>query len=238
MTSYFDKADFLRGLRSGLPFVLLVGPFALLFGVVATEAGLPLIQVLSFSVVVIAGAAQFTALQLMAENVPTLVVIISALAVNLRMAMYSASLTPHLGALPFWRRVLVAYCLVDQSYALSVLEYEKRPEMNVAQKFSFFIGAITPVLPTWYAATVVGALVGQAIPPAFALEFAVPITFLAMIGPMLRTPAHIAAAFVSVSGALVFVFLPWNLGLIVAAVLGMATGAEVERRLEKAKEIK
>ncbi|CUH54246.1 AzlC family ABC transporter permease [Shimia marina] len=235
MASYYDRTEYLRGVRGGLPFVLVVVPFALLFGVVATEAGLPLLQVLSFSVVVIAGAAQFTALQLMAENVPTLVIIISALTVNLRMAMYSASLTPHLGALPFMRRAFVAYCLVDQSYALSILEYEKRPEMSLAQKFSYFMGAITPVVPLWYAATVAGAMVGQAIPPALALDFAVPITFLAMIGPMLRTQAHVLAAAVSVSMALIFAFLPWNLGLIVAAIAGMVTGAEVERRVEMAR---
>jgi 4-azaleucine resistance transporter AzlC len=238
MTSYFDRTEFLRGIRHGLPFLLVVGPFALLFGVVATEAGLPVVQTLAFSVVVIAGAAQFTALQLMAENAPTVVVIISALTVNLRMAMYSAALTPHFGALPFWRRAFLAYGLVDQSYALSALEFETRPEMTLSQKFAYFLGVITPVFPAWYGATLVGALVGQAIPPAFALDFAVPITFLAMIGPMLRTKAHIAAAVVSVVTALCFAFLPWNLGLMVAAAAGMITGAEIERRVEKARDSK
>lgn len=232
MASYWDRSTFWRGFRDGLPFVLVVGPFGMLFGVVATEAGLPLEQVMSFSIVVIAGAAQFTALQLMADNAPTIVVIASALAVNLRMAMYSASMTPHLGGLPAWRRALVAYSLVDQSYALSVMEYEKRPEMTLAQKTSYFAGVIAPVLPNWYVATLVGALVGQSIPDSFALDFAVPITFLAMIGPMLRTKAHVAAAMVSVICALLFAFLPWNLGLIVAGIAGMVTGAFVELRTE------
>jgi predicted branched-subunit amino acid permease len=182
---------------------------------------------------VIAGAAQFTALQLMSENAPTLVVIASALAVNLRMAMYSASLTPHLGALPFWRRAFVAYTLVDQSYALSTLEYEKNPEMTLAQKASYFLGCITPVLPNWYFWTLIGAMVGQAIPAGLALDFAVPITFIAMIGPMLRTGAHVAAAFVSVACAVIFAFLPWNLGLMVAGVAGMITGAQTELWLER-----
>lgn len=231
--SYWDRSTFWRGFRDGLPFLLVIVPFGALFGVVATEAGLPLVQVMSFSIVVIAGAAQFTALQLMADQVPTLVVIASALAVNLRMAMYSASLTPHLGALPFWRRALVAYCLVDQSYALSIMEYEAKPNASMAQKVSYFAGVITPVLPLWYLSTLAGALLGQAIPQSLPLDFAVPITFLAMIGPMLRTQAHVAAAVVSVVCALVFAFLPWNLGLIVAGIAGMMTGAFVELRLEK-----
>ncbi|SFK84322.1 AzlC family ABC transporter permease [Shimia haliotis] len=228
MTSYYDRSSYLRGVRDGLPFILVVSPFALLFGVVATEAGLTVFETLTFSAVVIAGAAQFTALQLMNDNAPTLVVILSALAVNLRMAMYSASLTPHLGPLPFWRRAFVAYTLVDQSYALSTLEFEKRPDMTLAEKTSYFFGVITPVLPNWYLWSLVGAMVGQSIPPALALDFAVPITFLAMIGPMLRTGAHVAAAFVSVACAIGFAFLPWNLGLMVAGIAGMVTGAQVE----------
>ncbi len=233
MPSYYDRSTYLRGIRDGLPFILVVSPFALLFGVVATEAGLTVFETLTFSAVVIAGAAQFTALQLMNENAPTLVVIASALAVNLRMAMYSASLTPHLGALPFWRRAFAAYTLVDQSYALSILEYEKNPQMTLAEKTSYFLGAITPVLPNWYLWSLVGALVGSSIPPSLALDFAVPITFLAMIGPMLRTTAHVFAAFVSVICAIAFAFLPWNLGLIVAGVAGMMSGAQFELWVER-----
>jgi predicted branched-subunit amino acid permease len=74
-----------------------VVPFAILFGVVGTEAGLNLAQVMGFSIGVVAGASQFAALQLMSENAPALIVVASALAVNLRMAMYSAALAPHLG---------------------------------------------------------------------------------------------------------------------------------------------
>ncbi|SFL47536.1 AzlC family ABC transporter permease [Shimia aestuarii] len=233
MTSYFDRSYYLKGIRDGLPFIFVVAPFGLLFGVVATEAGLSIFETMSFTVLVIAGAAQFTALQLMAENAPTVIVIISALAVNLRMAMYSASLTPHIGGLPFWHRVIAAYFLVDQNYALSSVKYEQEPDMTLPQKFSYMMGAITPVAPNWYLATFVGALIGKTIPPGLALDFAVPICFLAMIGPMLRTGAHVAAALVAVTLSLVFAFLPYNLGLMVAGIAGMITGAQVELWTER-----
>jgi predicted branched-subunit amino acid permease len=70
--------------------------------------------------------------------------------------------------------------------------------------------------------------VGTAIPPAFALDFAIPITFLAMIAPALRTLAHVAAAVVSITAALLLAAMPYGTGLLVAAVLAMATGAGVE----------
>lgn len=224
------KRAFWRGARDGLPFVLVVGPFGMLFGVVATEAGLNVFETLSFSVVVIAGAAQFTALQLMVEDVPTLIALASALAVNLRLAMYSASLTPHLGAAPLWQRVLIAYFTVDQSYANAIVRFEKEPDMPLADKVAYFLGCSLAVAPFWWGATIGGALLGRAIPGWLALDFAVPITFLAIIAPMLRTLAHVTAAAVSVTLALALVFLPYNLGLPVAGLAGMIAGAEVERR--------
>ncbi|MDQ2092373.1 AzlC family ABC transporter permease [Marimonas arenosa] len=227
------KSPFWMGVRAGAPFILVVVPFAALFGLVATEAGLNLLETLGFSFAVVAGAAQFTALQLMQEQAPVLVVLISALAVNLRLAMYSAALTPHLGAAPLWQRAFVAYMTVDQSFTTSIAAYDRHPHWRLGQKTAFFFGACTPVLPAWLAATIAGALAGQHIPPDFALDFAVPITFLAMIAPMLRTLAHVAAALTAVTMALVLAWLPYNLGLLVAGFAGMVAGAQIELRVER-----
>lgn len=223
-----------QGVRDGAPFVLVVFPFGMLFGVVGVEAGLNLAQVMGFSVLVIAGASQFAALSLMQENAPILIVLATALAVNLRMAMYSASLTPFLGSAPLWKRALAAYFLVDQSYAAGVAKFEVERDWTLPQRVAYYFGVVTPICPHWYIATLVGAVVGTQIPEWMALDFAVPITFLAIIAPMLRTIAHLAAAFVSVLLSLALGFLPYNLWLLVAAIAAMMTGAEIERRMRKA----
>ncbi len=228
MPTETTKSIFWQGVRDGVPFILVVVPFALLFGVVATEAGLQVYETLTFSVLVVAGAAQFTALQLLQEGAPTIIVVISALAVNLRLAMYSAALTPHLGAASLKQRGLVAYFTIDQSYACSVHKFEENPHWGLHQKLTYFFGTVTPVCPFWYGFTLIGALVGSAIPDGLALDFAVPVTFLALISPMLRTPAHRAAAMASVLTSLIFAFLPYSLGLLLAGVAGMITGAQVE----------
>jgi len=217
-----------RGFRDGAPFVLVVAPFGMLFGVVGTEAGLDLAQVMGMTVLVIAGAAQFAAVSLLVENAPTVIVLATALAVNLRMAMYSAALVPHLGGAPLWQRAVAAYFMVDQSYAVSILEYERRPQMGRAEKVAYYFGVVSPVCFPWYASTWVGAVVGGRIPPEFALDFAVPVTFIAMVAPALRTLAHVAAAATSVAVALALAFLPYNLWLIAAAIAAMAVGARVE----------
>ncbi|MGB0958722.1 MAG: AzlC family ABC transporter permease [Halocynthiibacter sp.] len=232
MDSSSPKSALWRGVRDSAPFLLVVSPFAMIFGVVSTEAGFSILETMGFGFLVIAGASQFAAVQLMAENTPTVIVILTALAVNLRMAMYSATLTPHLGGASIWTRAIAAYCIVDQSFALSADRFDRHPSDSLSAKIAYFFGTVLLIFPVWHVSTYVGAAVGGQIPDAFALDFAVPITFLAMIAPMLRTRAHLAAAFVAVIASLTFAFLPYNLGLIVAGIMGMVVGAEVERRTE------
>ena len=185
---------------------------------------------MGMSIVVIAGAAQFTAIQLMIENASIWAVLAASLAVNLRMAMYSASLQPHLGSAPLWQRMLIGYLNVDVSYALGMLEYEERPERPVSEKVAFFFGSMSLVVPMWFLGTLIGAVAGEALPEALSIDFLMPILFLALVGPMLKTLAHLAAAITSAVTAMVLIGLPSGTGILIAGVLAMVVGAEIERR--------
>lgn len=222
------RASYLRGVRAALPFAVVIVPFAMLFGLLASEAGLQLYEIVAFSVSVFAGASQFAALHLLQDQAPLLVILATSLAVNLRMLMYSVTLAPHVGAAPLGVRAVMAYLLVDQSFALSVAEYDSRPSMSLQEKTAYFFGAVTPVLPLWMGSTVAGALAGRAIPPEYALDFAVPIAFLAMTAPMIRSWPHALAAGLSVVLTLALVFLPYGTGLLVGSTIGMAAGAGFE----------
>ncbi|MDO5528641.1 MAG: AzlC family ABC transporter permease, partial [Paracoccus sp. (in: a-proteobacteria)] len=196
------------GLLHSIPLLLVTVPFGVLFGVVAVETGLDMAQIMGFSALVLAGASQFTAVQLISDNVPVWLVILSALAVNLRLAMYSAALVPHLGQAPAPTRALVAFLTTDQTYGISVERFQRHPEMSLPQRLAYFGGTAIALAVPWLSATVAGATIGRAIPVEMGLDFAIPITFLAMVAPALRTIAHIAAAFVAVVLALAFAFLP------------------------------
>ena len=228
MQASSPNSSFWRGFRDSLPFLFVIVPFAILFGAIAVEAGLSVTQVMGFTIVVVAGAAQFTALQLMLDNAPTVVVLTAALVVNLRMAMYSAALAPHLGAAPLWKRATMAYFNVDQTYALSQEEYERDPDQPLTNKIAYFAGVAAPLCPIWYLSTYVGAVAGNAIPPEYALDFAVPIAFLALIAPALKTVAHVGAAITSIVVALLLAWMPSGTGLIIAAVVAMLVGAQLE----------
>ncbi|KIC50310.1 AzlC family ABC transporter permease [Tateyamaria sp. ANG-S1] len=226
------KSAFWAGVRDGAPFIFVAGPFALLFGVLATEAGLNVFEVMTFSLVVIAGAAQFTALQVMENDAPTVIVILSALAVNLRVAMYSAALTPYLGRAPLWQRVFAAYLLVDQSYALSHAKFDAEPELSVPQRMAYYFGSCLLVMIVWFGMSYLGAAVGTQLPQDLPLDFALPIAFLSMVAPMVRTLPHLVAAVVAVIVGLLAVPVPYSLGLIIAGAAGMMAGAQAEVMLK------
>ena len=227
------KSPFVQGVMAGVPFVLTGVPFGLLFGVVAKDAGLDMAGILGMSTLVIAGASQYAAIAQMQENAPAFFVILTGLAVNLRMAIYSASLAPYLGSASFWQRAIVSYVLFDNTFAVAVKEFNDRPERPIDEKVSWFLGAALPVTISWIAASVAGALLGRAIPDSLALDFAVPIMFLAIIAPMMRTLPQLVAAVTGIVLALLCAGLPYGTGLIVAALLAMVAGAETERRLAR-----
>ncbi len=228
MATSTSKSYYWKGFRDGAPFVIPIIPFGTLFGVLAVETGADALQALVFSATVFAGGAQFAALQLMQDGAPILIVLASSLAVNLRLVMYSASLTPYLGSAPMWQRAIAAFVIVDQTYAGAIVRFENEPSLLVSQRMSYFFGLISPLTPFWLLCTYLGAVLGARIPDSWALDFALPILFLALIGPMMRTNAHVVAALVATAVALLTVNVPFNLGLLIAGFAGMMAGAQAE----------
>lgn len=230
--TYFPR-DFWRGALAVSPFVLVFVPVGLLFGALASEAGFDTAQVVAAAFLVIAGAAQFTAVALYAENAPTIVIILTSVAVNLRMAMYSAALVPHLGQARFARRALYSYFILDQTFAAADVEFTQNPTMTLAQKSAYFTGAAVFLAPLWYFCCYLGAILGAAIPPEFSIDFALPICFIALSVPSLRSLPHFIAAGVAVICSLVFISVPYSLGLILAAFVAMIAAVQTELALER-----
>lgn len=228
-----SRKAFLKGAAHALPFFVVIVPFAMLFGVLSSEAGLGPWEAQIFSVAVFAGASQLAVLQLMQDQAPLLVILATGIAVNLRMMMYSVALTPHLGGAPMGIRATIAYFLVDQSFALSLSEFDKRAELTLAEKIAYFFGTIAPITAIWNIATAVGVQMGRAVPESWGLDFAMPITFIGMTAAMLRTVPHGVAMAVSVGVTLLLWAMPYGTGLLVGAAAGMAAGAMAEAWGEK-----
>jgi predicted branched-subunit amino acid permease len=139
--------------------------------------------------------------------------------------MYSASLAPYLQAFSTRWRAGMAYVLTDQAYALSVTKF--RADESVDRKW-YYLGTALPLWVVWQICTVVGVFVGARVPDSLPLEFAVPLTFLAILVPTITDSPSAVAAAVGGSIAVVGSGLPLNLGLITGAVTGVIAGLVVE----------
>lgn len=218
------SADFSTGVRDSLPLLLGIVPFALVAGVAAAEAGLSTIQALGMSVFVFAGASQLAALDLLGSNAPLAVVVLTAAVINLRMLMYSASIAPHFRATAGRVRAVLAYFLTDQAFALTVARYDVE---DTGQRW-YYLGLSLALWSVWQVGTVVGVVVGAGVPDEWGLEFAVPLVFLALLVPALKDRESLAAGATAGVAAVAGAGLPLNLGLVVAAVVGVLAGMVTE----------
>ncbi|MUV87377.1 branched-chain amino acid ABC transporter permease [Natronomonas sp. CBA1123] len=219
------RGSFLDGARTVAPVMVGIVPFGLVAGAAAVRVGLSGLHAVGLSVLVFAGASQLAAIELLGDNTPAAVVVVTVLVINLRMTMYSASLAPYLQEFSTRWRAAMAYILTDQAYALSVAEF--RADESVNRKW-YYLGTAVPLWVVWQICTVVGVVVGARVPDSLPLQFAVPLTFLAILVPTITDSPSAVAAGVGGSIAVVGSGLPLNLGLITGAVTGVVAGLVVE----------
>ncbi len=227
MTS-LRRGEFLAGVRAELPILLGVVPFGLIFGALAVSAGVPALLAQGMSSIIFAGSAQFIGAGLMGDGAPALVLLATTFVVNLRHMLYSASLAPYVGRLPLRWRLVLAYLLTDEAYAPTILHYTEREGPAVARHW-FFLGAGLTLWTSWQISTAVGVLLGAAVPASWSLDFALPLTFIGLVVPALRDRPHVAAALAAALVAVLAAAWPYKLGLMAAALVGIAVGVALER---------
>jgi branched chain amino acid efflux pump len=216
------NAELRAGALRVLPLMLGVVPFGTVAGIAAVDAGLTTAQALAISPIVFAGASQVAAVGLYAGGAPLLVVVFTALVINLRFAIYSASLASYLGHLPLRWKAPLAYLLTDQAYVLSAAHYEERA-LTKPSPF-FYLGAALSLWLTWQVSTALGVLVGASLGSGMNLEFAIPLTFLALLIPGVRDRRTLMVGLSSGLVAVVAAPLPAGLGLVAALAVGLTVG--------------
>lgn len=222
------RREFWAGVRGELPLIVGVFPFGMIYGVIAIGAGLPANAAQAMSAIVFAGSAQFATAQLVAGGVPTLVLVMTIFILNLRHALYSASIAPYTKHLTGWWKAGLSYLLTDEAYAVTIGNYER--EGDQTYKHWFFLGAGLTLWIFWQFSTAAGILLGAVIPAEWSLDFAAALTFIAMTLPLLRDRATVSAAIAAGVVAIVAFPLPYKLGLVAAAFAGIVTGMLAEGR--------
>jgi 4-azaleucine resistance transporter AzlC len=218
------------GAKAVAPMLVGVIPFGLVAGATSVSDGFGVGAAVGMSTIVFAGASQLAAFQALSSGGSALVAAIAAWTINLRMLLYSASLAPHLAHERTSRRLLAAYVLTDQAYAVSILRWETH-DTDPHDRLSYYFGAGGLMWIGWQLSTLAGALGGSVIPKHVPLDFAVPLVFLVLLVPVITSkPAAIAAAAGGGAAVLAAELGAGALSILAGAIVGIAAGALAETR--------
>ncbi|MGF1535435.1 MAG: AzlC family ABC transporter permease [Elainellaceae cyanobacterium] len=232
------QSEFWAGVRDIFPLVVGAIPFGIIFGSLAPASGFSVGGTLALSAIVFAGSSQFIAMGMMAAGTGGLLVVATAFVVNLRHLLYAVSLMPYVKSLSQSWKGGLAFWLTDEAFAVAISRYEA--DDRSLFKHWYHLGAALAMYINWQLCTVLGVTAGQMLPHAadWGLEFAMSVTFIGMVIPYLKTKPMGLAVAVSAAVALLAYPLPHKLGLMVAAIAGIAAGVSSEHVLVSPKQPK
>ena len=220
---------FLKGIIDVSPLMIPVVPFGLIFGVLAIDVGFTPLQAMGMSLIVFGGASQIVLLQLFSGGASSLVIISSVGAVNSRHLLYGAVVSEHLSDLKLIWKIIISYFLIDQAFAISNQYFKKTKERN---KYFHLVGGGATCWIIWQSTTLLGIILGSAIPEKLGLSFAVPLTFLALLVNDFRKFINVIVIVVSgLVATFGYNFIPFKAYIIVAALTGLFTAMILTRKV-------
>ncbi len=223
------RQEFMAGARDTFPLLLGAFPFGMIYGAVAATSGLTPLAVMAMSALVFAGASQFIAVGLFAAQTPVAIIVLTTFVVNLRHMLYSATLLPHLSHLPQRWHIPLAFWLTDETFAVTVHRYG-RPD-PAGTRHWYQLGSSLAMYLNWQLWCLVGLLMGSRIPDAagWGLDVAMPITFIGMIIPFVKSAPMVVCVLTAGAAALATVGFPYKLGILIAAFAGIGAGMTAEK---------
>lgn len=220
--------SFILGAKAMLPITMGVIPFAAVIGGICSDAQVGLVGTMTTNLLVYAGASQLAATELMVQRAAILVVVASGLMINLRFLLYSAAMAPIVRNASLFTKALTAYMLTDQAYAaMSAHQDQLKTD---SETLEFYFGASLVMSIVWHSAVFGGFIFGNFAPPSWSLDYAVPLSFVALVIPTIKNRTYLAVVLFSSVVSLLLNPLPYRLSLVVTAVLGISLGAWISNR--------
>ena len=213
------KQEFSAGAKAALPICLGLIPIGISYGLLALQAGLTQFETVLMSVLVMAGSSQLMAVGMIGKAAVAAIVT-AVFFVNLRHLVMSSAVMSRMGPAPLGVKLLCAFPLCDESFALFSL--------SGSRSAFYLLGANTALYGAWVLASVLGAVIGQFLPEVVAKSFGVAFyaSFLALLLPSARRSRGIALLVALAAGmnTVLQLFLPVSWAVILSMVASAAVG--------------
>ena len=201
-------------------------PFGIIFGALAISGDRALTPgaALGMSLIVFAGSAQFIGLGLYAQGVGLPFIVFTTFVVNLRHALYAASLSPFLRHLGQRWLAPLGFWLTDETYAVVIRRFHGAGPGPHGHWY--YLGSALPFYLNWQLCTLIGIIAGQQLGDAasWGLDFAMTLTFIGIVVPLIKSRPMLTCALVAGVTSLAAAGMPNRLGLVIGALAGMAAG--------------
>ncbi|MGH8923875.1 MAG: AzlC family ABC transporter permease [Acidimicrobiia bacterium] len=215
-----------QGLRDTLPLVPPLIVFGLVYGALAARVGFSPVMAALSSLLIVSGSAQLAMVGLIPFGAGPVLAATTGLA--LRHVPMAIHLSDLFGPLSVWRRLHLAWILVDESYGLTVAAAEKAVPDLVAYKTASDV----TLYSFWVITTFLGATLGSQLDPArYGLEAVIPLVFLGLAAAIIRGWRRwLAAGLALVTTAAAVVWLPTAWQVTAAALVAAALATAVPER--------
>jgi predicted branched-subunit amino acid permease len=226
------RTQFWLGMRMFAPVAVSIAAYGLVWGVLAGQAGMSVLEVALMSGIVFAGSSQFVVLDMWTPgSLPIASIVIATAIVNLRILLMSATLRPLLAPLTLWQALGASFFVSDESWAVTMSEVRKG-----RGSIAFFLGAGVLCWFCWMLSTLVGRMLGAFIddPARYGLDFAFTATFLALLLGMWKGRGDLVPWIVAALAAIATSRLvEGNWYIIVGGLAGSFAGAVAEQLKER-----
>jgi predicted branched-subunit amino acid permease len=217
--------EFAAGARAMVPWLAGVTPFGLVIGVSAAQADIPTLAGWLTGPAIYAGSSQVAAIEMLDAGTAPVVVVITALVINLRLILYSGAIAAHWRGTPRWWRAMAAYLLIDPSFVVGIDRYQRPGDRSDAH--TYYLGGAITLWVGWLLAIGAGATLGAQLPAALHLEFVIPLYLVGEIVPKLGDRATRRAALTAAVVAVVAISAPLHIGVVLAIVAGLGAALTV-----------
>ncbi len=207
---YFSRRGFIEGVIAVSPVIVSLFATGLVFGTLAAQKGLTLLDAMAMSGFVYAGLAQVVSLQSWPQEftlATLLTLMLVTLTVNLRFFLMSITLRPWFGGLPAWQAYPILFYVTDVGW-LRAMRYRAEGGSDVG----FFLGGGIFLHIVWLVSTAAGVEFSNWLtnPRALGIDLLLPIFFATLLIPAWRGPRRA---------------VPWLIaGLVAVAVQWLVEG--------------
>ena len=218
----FDLKGTIEGAKRVLPIALGDAAYGLVFGVLAQQAKLSVLEVLLMSTFVFAGSAQLIVLSLWIMPLSISTIVLTTLIINTRMILMGAAISPWFKHLSRVKAYITIYFLSDETWALTMSDFRQG-----GHNAALMLGSGLVLFVVWVSSTVTGRMLGSIVsdPARWGLDFVFTAVFLALLVPLWRGKSDllpwIVAAMVAVLAAH---WLPGKWYILLGGVAGSIVG--------------